>query len=302
MTTTVPVRENVSRDDVPSRTRACWSVRDLSFAYAGRATSAVNDVTLEIPTGRITALLGPNGAGKSTLLQLLLGTRTPRSGGAAFRGRSLHEWDRRELACAIGVVPQGEDLTFTLTTRELVAMSRYPHRGPWQRLSAADDRAIDRAMEQCDVRQLADRAVQTLSGGERQRALIARAIAQVAATDDGARAEAPALALDEPTAALDIHHEMAIFELLRTLRDAGATVLLVTHHLNLAARYADNLVLLEAGRVRATGTPRDVFTQETLQSTYGWPLVVQPHPGPGHDTGAPQVIPLSADAATRLQP
>ncbi|MEP6621329.1 MAG: ABC transporter ATP-binding protein, partial [bacterium] len=233
----------------------CWSTHGLRFSYPDASTAAVDDVTLDVPSGKITALLGPNGAGKSTLLHLLLGTRTPASGTTSFRGRALRDWDRRALACAIGVVPQGEDITFALTTRELVAMSRYPHRGPWQRLTPADERAVDSAMEQCDVVQFAERAVQTLSGGERQRALLARAIAQVTPADGDESSAPPALALDEPTAALDVRHEMVIFGLLDALRKKGATILLVTHHLNLAARYADELVLLHQGRIRARGTP-----------------------------------------------
>jgi iron complex transport system ATP-binding protein len=273
---------------------SCWSARNLQFRYDNAQPPAIDDVTLDIPSGRITALLGPNGAGKSTLLQLLLGARTPASGSVTFRGQSLRDWNRRALACVVGVVPQGEDITFAMTTREVVAMGRYPHRGPWQRLGPSDEAAVDGAMAQCDVTQFADRPVQTLSGGERQRALLARAIAQVAPSDGAVPHRPPALALDEPTAALDVKHEMEIFELLRTLRTGGATILLVTHHINLASRYADNIVLLDHGRVRASGRPADVFTHSILEATYGWPMIAVPHPGPGPDTGAPQVVPLSA--------
>jgi iron complex transport system ATP-binding protein len=130
----------------------------------------------------------------------------------------------------------------------------------------------------------------TLSGGERQRARLARALAQ----------EPAALALDEPTAALDVSHEMAIFELLRELARAGTTILVVTHNLNLAARYADRLVLLHGGRVAAQGTPAEVLTRETVERVYGWPVRIVPHPGPGPDAGAPQVVPLAGEACSTM--
>jgi iron complex transport system ATP-binding protein len=272
----------------------------VRYAHAGAAAPALDRVSVGVPAGRLTALLGPNGAGKSTLLQLLLGTLSPDAGEVRFRGRALGRWPRAELARAVGVVPQGEDAAFAVTTRELVEMGRYPHLGPWRRAGAADRRAVADAMARCDVAHLAERAVHTLSGGERQRALVARALAQAVqsavppGSADGAGEQAAVLALDEPTASLDVRHEMQLFELLRTLADGGATVLLVTHHLNLAARYADHLVLLDAGRVVAAGAPAHVLTRAHLERVFRWPVEVIPHPGPGPDAGAPQVVPLAA--------
>jgi iron complex transport system ATP-binding protein len=278
----------------------CWEARDVRFAHTGAGAPTLDGVSLNVPAGGLTALLGPNGAGKSTLLQLLLGTLAPDAGEVRFRGRPLGGWPRAELARAVGVVPQGEDAAFAVTARELVEMGRYPHLGPWRRAGAADRRAVADAMVRCDVAHLAGRAVHTLSGGERQRALVARALAQAVPSDDargsaaGAGDQAAVLALDEPTAALDVRHEMQLFELLRALADGGATVLLVTHHLNLAARYADHLVLLDAGRVVAAGLPAHVLTRAHLERVFRWPVEVVPHPGPGPDAGAPQVVPLSA--------
>lgn len=263
-----------------------WRCSALSFRYPGAARAALEDVSLEIASGACTALIGPNGSGKSTLLRLLLGTLSPLAGEVRFREREVRRWGRAALAREIGVVPQEEEAAFPLTVRELVAMGRYPHLGPWRREGVADRRAIDSALERCDVVQLADRAMSTLSGGERQRARIARALAQEPGT----------LVLDEPTTALDVRHEMEIFELLRDLGRAGVTVLLVTHNLNLAARYAERLVLLHRGRIAAEGTPSAVLTRERVESVYGWPVSIAPHPGPGPDAGAPQVVPL-AEAA-----
>lgn len=260
-----------------------WRAEALVYRYPGAARPAVDGVTLEIPTGGCTAVLGPNGSGKSTLLRLLLGVLAPAAGEVCFRGRPLARWPRAELARAVAVVPQGEDEVFPLSVRELVAMGRYPHLGPWRGERERDRHAIEAAMQRCDVAHFAERPLATLSGGERQRARLARALAQETAT----------LALDEPTVALDIRHEMAIFELLRELGRAGVTVLLITHNLNLAARYADRLVVLDGGRLAAEGPPADVLTRELVERVWRWPARVVPHPGPGADTGAPQVVPLA---------
>lgn len=267
-----------------------WACDAVTFRYPEADRPALDGVTLSIAAGACTALLGPNGSGKSTLLRVLLGTLKPAAGEVRFQDRPLAGWRRDNLARAVGVVPQGEEAPFPTTARELVAMGRYPHLGPWRREGEADRAAILRAMRTCDVAELAPRPVATLSGGERQRVRLARALAQ----------EAPTLALDEPTQALDVSHEMAIFELLRDLGRAGKTVLLVTHNLNLAARYADRLILLDRGRVAAVGTPAEVLTRETVERVYGWPVRVVPHPGPGPDAGAPQVVPLAGEACAQM--
>lgn len=260
-----------------------WRCEAVAFRYPDTATPAIAGVSAEIASGACTGIIGPNGSGKSTLLRLLLGILRPDGGTALFRGRPARDWSRAALAREVGVVPQGEEIVFPLTVRELVAMGRYPHMGAWRREAARDRAAIEEAMERCDLAALQERPISTLSGGERQLARLARALAQ----------QPTALALDEPTVALDIRHEMTIFELLRDLGRRGVTVLLVTHHLNLAARYADRLVLLANGRVAAEGTPDQVLRQETVARIYGWPVEIAPYRGPGPDAGAPQVVPLS---------
>lgn len=260
-----------------------WEATDLVFRWPGASRAAVDGVSLTIGAG-CTALLGPNGAGKSTLLRLLLGTLEPEAGEARFAGRRLAEWPRDALARLVGVLPQGEDSPFPMTVRECVAMGRYPHLGPWRREGPEDRAAIARALERTDVAELADRSMHALSGGERQRARLARALAQ----------EPMAFALDEPTAALDVRHEMAIFELLRELAAGGTTVLLVTHNLNLAARYADRLVLMDRGRVVAAGPPDDVLRRDVVEQVYGWPVEIVRH------QGAPQVVPLGSQQSSVL--
>lgn len=255
----------------------------LDFAYPNGPT-VISEVTLAIDQHEFFALIGPNGSGKSTLLKLLLGVLRPTRGSARFEGRETAAFDRREIARRIGVVAQIEELLFPFTTRELVAMGRYPHLGPWQREGARDLAAIESAMLRCDVAHLADRLVQQLSGGERQRVRVARALAQ----------EPDTLVLDEPTSALDLGHEMSVFELLEDLRrERGITVVAATHNINLASRFASRLLLMHQGRALAVGAPEQVLSQDNLQATYGWPVLIVPHPGPGPDTGAPQLIPLS---------
>jgi iron complex transport system ATP-binding protein len=250
---------------------------DVTVRYRGAGRAALNRVSLDVPRGSFYAVLGPNGSGKSTLLKALLGAVPVESGRVRLGGEALDTWNRRRLARAVGVVPQRESVAFPLTVRELVAMGRYPHLGPFRPEGPEDERAIESALERCDAASLSGREVGTLSGGEFQRVRIARALAQ----DPGT------LALDEPTAALDIRHEMEILRLLRTSADHGITVLLITHHLDLAARFADRLLLLDAGRVAAEGTAREVFREEVLERVYGWPLRVREDA----DTGAPRVIP-----------
>jgi ABC-type cobalamin/Fe3+-siderophores transport systems, ATPase components len=262
-----------------------WTLDHVSYQPDGAPRPTVSDVSLFIADGRLTAILGPNGAGKSTLLRLMLGTLAPIAGTVLFDGRRLDDWTRRELAQRIGVVPQGE-MEPIYTVREMVAMGRYPHLGPWQRERAEDIQAIRAAMERCDVTQFSDRWMSTLSGGEQQRVRLARALAQ----------EPGALVLDEPTTSLDVRHEMATFELLRGLREEGTTVVLVTHNLNLAARYADDLVLLDRGRLVAIGTPAEVLTADLVSRVYEWPIGIV-----SHEEGVPQILPRALDRSERKE-
>ena len=260
-----------------------FSTQNATFRYDATARAALSNITLDVPEQSVFAFIGPNGSGKSTLLKLLLGALKPTEGTVLFGERAAADWDRREFALRVGVVAQIEELLFPFSVRELVMMGRYPHLGPWQRARDIDEAAVTRALERCDIAALADRTILQLSGGERQRARVARALAQ----------EPSVLVLDEPTASLDISHEMAVFELLADLRrSAGVTIVTATHNLNLAARYATHIVLLQRGEVVAQGSATEVLDRATIERVYGWPVTVQPHPGPGSDTGVPQIIPL----------
>ena len=189
----------------------------------------------------------------------------------------MEDWNRRELARSVGAVSQSEPLPFPMTVRELVSMGRYAHLGPLESEGPRDREAVEAALERCDVTELADRLVQTLSGGELQRVRIARALAQ----------QPRALVLDEPTASLDIRHEMGILELLRGSAECGITISTFFQG-RLAGRYADRILLLNRGRVAAEGTPDQVLNPETVKEVYGWPVAVE------RDglTGSPRVVPL----------
>ncbi len=255
----------------------------ISVRYPQAAHDALADVSIDVARGGFTAIIGPNGSGKSTLLRVLLGALAPDTGSVEFDGRAIASYTRVELARRIGVVTQIEEMPFPVTVRELVATGRYAHLGAWRAEGVADRAAIARALELCDIEHLAERSMSQISGGERQRARIARALAQ----------EPQTLVLDEPTAALDIAHEMAVFELLRSLTAQQVTVLIATHHINHAARFADQLVLLHRGRIAADGSPRAVMQRGVLENVYGWPVEIYSHPGTGFDHGAPQVAPLT---------
>ena len=252
-------------------TDASGAVLELSGAtvrYAGAATSApaaLADVSLAVRAGECVALVGPNGAGKTTLLRALLGQVRPASGSALALGRDAAAWPRDALARLVGVVSQREEPAFPLTVREAVEMGRYPHLGAWRAPGSADRAAVDRAMRRADVAALGGRWVETLSGGEWQRVRIARALAQ----------EPRVLVLDEPTASLDLSHEMQLFELVVDLvRRDGLAALIVSHHINVAARFADRLVLLAGGRVVADGPGEAVLEPRRLAAVFGWPVAV----------------------------
>lgn len=244
---------------------AMWEVSGLCYRHPGASTDAVSGVSCSVTPGGVTAVLGPNGAGKSTMMRLLAGIIRPAAGQVLFRGRPAHAWPRAEMARQVGFVPQGEEVVFPMTVREVVAMGRYPHLGPWRAESSADRAIVDRALEDVEAAAFRARPFATLSGGEQQRVRIARALAQQGAS----------LLLDEPTAGLDVRHEIELFTLLRSLAHSAHTIVLVTHNLMLAARMADQVLLLDTGRLAGAGAPADVLTAELLSSVYRWPIDVR---------------------------
>jgi iron complex transport system ATP-binding protein len=248
--------------------------------YRGARLRALDDVSLHAPRGRLTAVVGPNGSGKSTLVRALIGQVPLEAGVVEVDGRAMQESDRPALARRLAVVTQREEPAFPLGVREYVGLGRYPHLGLFRGVGASDTDAVERAVERTEIRPYLDRAITELSGGEWQRVRLARALAQ----------GGDALVLDEPTTFLDVGHEMAVFELLSQLAGDGQAVLLVSHQLNLVARFAQHMVLMRAGRVVAAGAPADVMQGRVLETVYDWPLVVTRDPA----VGAPTLVPLRA--------
>ncbi|HEV2672277.1 MAG TPA: ABC transporter ATP-binding protein [Gemmatimonadales bacterium] len=259
-------------------------IESVRYRYPGAARDALVEVSLSVDSRQFVAVLGPNGSGKTTLVRIALGGLVPLMGRADVISRSASSWPRRDLARLVGVVPQREDNLFPQRVRETVLLGRYPHLSLWGRERPEDHAAVDRALAACDAQHLADRWVWTLSGGEYQRVRIARALAQ----------EPRLLVLDEPGMSLDLRHEMGLFELVRGLVDtSGLGVLMITHDLNLAARFADSVLLLSDGSAVASGAPGDVLTRETVERVFAWPVALQTV------EGRPNLVPLRQSKESR---
>mgnify|MGYP006294575079 FL=1 len=247
------------------------SAQALGYTTSGR--TLLQDVSLQVSPGELLAIVGPNGAGKSTLLKLLCGDLTPTTGQLSMDGRPLRALRPRHRAQRRAVLPQSSTLTFPFRVRDVVLMGRTPHAPGAPRRQ--DHEIAEEALERTGVARHADRAYPTLSGGEQQRAQLARVLAQIwHAPPDGHRY----LFLDEPTNNLDLGHQHHALQVARTLADERAAVVAVLHDLNLAAQYADTLLLLDQGRARALGPPAKVLTPDTLEATFGHPVTVVPHP------------------------
>ena len=246
--------------------------------YPRAVRAAVHGVSFDVPRGAITAIAGPNGSGKSTLVRALLGRVPLAAGSITVDGEDASRLDRRELARRVAVVSQREEPAFPLAVHDYIALGRHPHAHVWSAVDPAGRTAIERAIVEAEVESLVDRTTDELSGGEWQRVRIARALAQ----------DARALVLDEPTTYLDIAHEMSAFELLDALARRDQAILVVSHQLNLVARFAHHVVLLHDGRVAASGSPAEVMRGDVLERVYDWPLVVTRDPA----VGAPALLPL----------
>jgi iron complex transport system ATP-binding protein len=241
----------------------------LSAGY-GKGRDIFRDVNLTVRRQRILAIVGPNGAGKSTLLAVLAGVLAPRAGAVVAAGQNLAELPDRKRAQIIGYLPQNVTPFGSYLVRELVAFGRFPHGRGLGFETDEDLRAVKRALALTRSDYLKERVFAELSGGERQRVLIASVLA----------AEPEALLLDEPTAALDVGQRSAVFGTLKELAHGGAAVAVVTHDLNLAGHFADELILLLGdGRVAAVGHPSKVITQENLEQAYGEGFILVERPG-----------------------
>lgn len=242
---------------------------NLTVSYG--TDKVLNDVSLSLPTGKITALIGPNGCGKSTLLNCFSRLLMPQSGTVFLGDNPINMLSSRQLARRLSLLPQHHLTPEGITVQELVSYGRNPWLSLWGRLSAEDNARVNVAMNQTRINHLAVRRLTELSGGQRQRAFLAMVLAQ----------NTPVVLLDEPTTYLDINHQVDLMRLMGELRTQGKTVVAVLHDLNQASRYCDQLVVMANGHVMAQGTPEEVMTPGLLRTVFSVEAEIHPEPVSG---------------------
>ena len=243
------------------------AVQNLNYAFDDRPV--LKDMTFEVEAGRFFIIIGPNGSGKTTLLKLLVGLLPLKKGRIDILSKNLNRYNARSLARQIAYVPQNVPVEFPFSVLQVVLMGRAPHLGLLGFEGEADLELARNAMAITGVAHLAGRRLDQLSGGEQQRVFIARAICQ----------QPRILMLDEPTAALDLSHQVRLMDLLERLKnEQEVTIVMVSHDLNMAAMYADRLLLISAGEVARMGTPEQVIDFELLEQVYGCTLLVDQSP------------------------
>lgn len=241
----------------------------VSVEISGK--TILSDVSLTVQLGELLAVVGPNGAGKSTLLKVLCGELEPSRGAVLIEDKPLGRWPKRQLAQRRAVLPQQSSLSFGFSVLEVVLLGRTPHLQGIE--SRRDYEIATDAMRLTNTEQFAKRVYTTLSGGERQRVQLARVLTQIWESD-----QQRYLMLDEPTNNLDLHYQHSMLALARRFADDGAGVLAILHDLNLAAQYADRILLLDKGRVVSVGPPEAVLTPERIRQTFNVDVMVQGHP------------------------
>lgn len=273
--TATPPDQTPSReaDSTPSR----LSAKSVQLGYDDRII--VDDLTLDIPTGKITVIVGANACGKSTLLRALARLLKPSSGAVVLDGEEIHKLPTKEVARRLGLLPQSPIAPEGITVVDLVSRGRTPHQKLFQQWSEADEKAVRSALLATRTMELADRSIDELSGGQRQRVWIAMAIAQ----------ETELLLLDEPTTFLDIAHQVEVLDLVDQLNtEQNRTIVVVLHDLNLACRYAHHLVAMRDGDIIMTGAPAEVITKQTVKDVFGLECVIVDDP----ISHTPLVVPI----------
>ena len=251
-------------------------IQNLSVYYGER--QVLRDVALEVHSGEVVALIGPNGAGKSTLIRAVSGVIPIRAGDILVGDMKITSLSPLQRARQISVAPQAVTMPPAFTVWETVLLGRTPYMNFLGQMSATDEALVRHALEQVDILHLSGSRMDEISGGEQQRVLLARALAQAT----------PILLMDEPTAHLDLRHQIDLLKLIAAqAREKGLTVLVALHDLNLASLFADRIAVIEDGRLCTAGSPGDTLTIAMLQSVYHLPVHVIPHP----ENGTPLVIP-----------
>jgi iron complex transport system ATP-binding protein len=251
------------------------SLKQVSFSYSD--STVLHHIDLVVEEGEMVALLGPNGSGKTTLIKLMSGVIKPSEGEIHLNGSRLGRMKRREVAQQVAVVPQQFNMPFAFTLREVVLLGRTPFLKVFSDERKRDHRVVEQAIALIGIEGLKERFFNELSGGERQKAILAMALAQ----------EPKLLLLDEPTAHLDINHQVEILDIVKSLnREQGLTIIGAMHDLNLAALYFDRVILLKEGRIFADGTPEKALTEETIKEVFSASVQVMQHPL----TKAPHIV------------
>ncbi len=256
----------------PCSSPTALQAQELVFRWKRGDKPILDALSFELPKGALTVLVGPNGAGKSTLLKILTGEIRPESGSVLVAGKPLGDWPQAELSRVRGVLPQESTLQFDFRVHEVVMLGRMPHLQGAE--TARDGEIVREALAAVDMTGFSDRLYPTLSGGEKQRVQLARVLAQIWEPCGPVRC----LFLDEPTSSLDLAHQHATLALARTLAGKGAAVFAILHDLNLAAAYADRILMLHRGVVAAAGSPWETLTPGNIQSVFNVAAHVQPHP------------------------
>ncbi|SEF82326.1 Fe(3+) dicitrate ABC transporter ATP-binding protein FecE [Vibrio hangzhouensis] len=251
------------------------SVKNLYVAYGDN--TIIENLSLTIPKGKITALIGPNGCGKSTLLKTLARINKPKSGEVLLDTTPLHEFATKSLAQRLSMLPQTHTSPEGITVRKLVEYGRAPYASHWGKLTDNDHAMVSRAMVSTGVSELQETPVDALSGGQRQRAWISMIVAQ----------DTEVIMLDEPTTYLDLSHQIELMKMMQTMHQQGKTVIVVLHDLNQACRYCDHLVVLKDGKLVLDGDPSEVFTQALLQDVFDLDAIVIKDP----ISGTPMCVP-----------
>lgn len=264
----VSAAQKASRLDSTAENAQAFQVDNIGLMVD--QTTILKDVTLSFPKGELVALVGHNGSGKSSLLKILARQQPATSGSARYAGQELSTFEDRAFARSVAYLAQDIGTGADMTVRELVSCGRYPWHGALGRFTDLDRAKVDEALALTHIEAFSNRMVGTLSGGERQRAWIAMLVAQ----------DSQCLLLDEPTAALDIAHQMEVLSLVRKLsHEKGLSVIIVLHDINMAARFCDRIHALKGGKVVASGSPHQLVQRDTLRQIYGIDMDVVPHPG-----------------------
>ena len=263
------------------------SAAAVTLRYPGLDLPVVREITAHIATGAVTVIVGPNACGKSTLLRAFGRIQRPDAGRVTLDGKAVGDYGPKEFARAVAFLPQSAAAPDGITVGDLVARGRFPHQGMLRQWSEADEQAVLGALKRTRTEDLADRRMAELSGGQRQRVWIAMVLAQ----------QTGILLLDEPTTYLDLAHQLEVLELCRELNQVhGTTVVAVLHDLNQAARYADHIIAMAAGRIIAQGAPEAVITSTTVREAFGVSVHVLPDPA----TGTPLVVPVAGTHARHV--